>query len=120
MSECAGPQTITDPTNYEDLGINFLKSCGSAIIGTEMKIDGNPEGEICYRGRHIFMGYFKNEQATRETIDAQGYLHSGDVGQLDSKGNLSITGRIKELIITGGGENVAPVLIENEIKKSLG
>lgn len=66
------------------------------------------------------MGYYKNEKASRETIDTEGFLHSGDVGMIDSKGNLSITGRIKELIITAGGENVAPVLIENEIKKFLG
>lgn len=61
------------------------------------------------------MGYFKNEDATRKTIDQFGYLHSGDMGKLDAKGNLIITGRLKELIITAGGENVAPVLIENVI-----
>lgn len=61
------------------------------------------------------MGYYKNEKATMETLDAEGFLHSGDVGQIDKNGNLSITGRIKELIITAGGENVAPVLIENEV-----
>ncbi len=99
-----------------------MKSCGHSIPGTEIRIfnpdkDGN--GEICYRGRHVFKGYYKNESATRETLDAEGYLHSGDVGKLDSKGNLSITGRIKELLITAGGENVAPVLIEEEIKKEL-
>ena len=52
-------------------------------------------------------------------MDSEGYLHSGDVGKLDKKGNLSITGRIKELIITAVGENVAPVLIEEEIKNQL-
>ncbi len=79
--------------------------------------DGN--GEICYKGRNRFMGYYKNDQSTRETIDKDGYLHSGDVGKLDKLGNLQITGRIKELIITAGGENVAPVLIENEIKEEI-
>jgi long-chain-fatty-acid--CoA ligase ACSBG len=63
------------------------------------------------------MGYFKNEEATRTTIDEHGFLHSGDVGRLDKNGNLAITGRIKELIITAGGENVAPVLIENILKE---
>lgn len=62
------------------------------------------------------MGYHKNEQSTLETIDERGFIHSGDIGSLDKKGNLTITGRIKELIITGGGENVAPVLIETQIK----
>lgn len=87
--------------------------------------DGN--GEICYRGRHVFKGYLKNEQASRETLDYEGYLRSGDVGKLDKngirlkyiKGNLLITGRIKELIITAGGENIAPVLIEIEVKEAL-
>lgn len=79
--------------------------------------DGN--GEICYKGRNRFMGYHKNEEATRATIDSDGFLHSGDIGRLDKFGNLNITGRIKELIITAGGENVAPVLIENLLKDNL-
>lgn len=57
------------------------------------------------------MGYFKNEQETKATIDKKGFVHSGDVGTINKNGSLSITGRIKELIITAGGENVAPVLI---------
>jgi long-chain-fatty-acid--CoA ligase ACSBG len=63
------------------------------------------------------MGYLKNEQATRETIDSKGFLHSGDLGKLDSKGFLFITGRIKELIITAGGENIAPLIIEDNFKE---
>ena len=59
------------------------------------------------------MGYYKNDAATRETIDSTGLMHSGDLGKIDKNGNVSITGRIKELIITAGGENVAPILIEN-------
>jgi len=57
------------------------------------------------------MGYFKDEKNTRSTIDSRGFIHSGDIGQLDKNKVLSITGRIKELLITAGGENVAPVLI---------
>lgn len=68
------------------------------------------------RGRNIMMGYLKNEQATRDSIDAQGYMHSGDRGKIDADGFLRITGRIKELIITAGGENVAPVPIEDNFK----
>jgi long-chain-fatty-acid--CoA ligase ACSBG len=66
------------------------------------------------------MGYLNNPQATAETIDAEGWLHSGDVGRVDKDGFLTITGRIKELIITAGGENIPPVLIENELKNILG
>ena len=110
------PEDFTQFDNY------FMSSTGGAVQGTEMKID-NPDkegnGEICYRGRHVFMGYFKDEQATRAAIDKDGFLHSGDVGKIDKHGNLTITGRIKELIITAGGENVAPVLIEDEVKRNL-
>ena len=65
------------------------------------------------------MGYFKNEEETRSTIDNKGFVHSGDVGKIDIEGNLTITGRIKELLITAGGENVAPVLIENQVNTVL-
>ena len=85
-----------------------------------MKIDNPDEkfnGEIIFRGRNIMMGYLKNEQATRETIDSQGYLHSGDLGKMDKEGFIFITGRIKELIITAGGENIAPLIIEDNFKE---
>lgn len=63
------------------------------------------------------MGYFKNEEEKRSTVDSKGFVHSGDVGKMDLEGNLTITGRIKELLITAGGENVAPVPIENQVKQ---
>ena len=62
------------------------------------------------------MGYLKNEKATKEAIDKHGWLHSGDLGRVDKAGFVYITGRIKELIITAGGENVAPILIEDTFK----
>jgi len=65
------------------------------------------------RGRNICMGYFKNAEDTYKTIDSQGFLHSGDIGKLTKDGVLFITGRVKELIITAGGENIPPILIEN-------
>jgi long-chain-fatty-acid--CoA ligase ACSBG len=65
------------------------------------------------------MGYLYNEKATRETIDANGFLHSGDIGKVDEQGLLKITGRLKELIITAGGENIPPVLIECLLKEQL-
>jgi len=63
------------------------------------------------------MGYLKNEKATIETIDALGFIRSGDKGKIDKDGHLKITGRIKELIITAGGENIAPVMIEDNFKQ---
>jgi len=85
------------------------------------------QGEICFRGRHVMMGYMANmsygkahieemKKKNSETIDAEGWLHSGDKGTVGKNGMFRITGRYKELIITAGGENVAPVPIEDDIK----
>jgi long-chain-fatty-acid--CoA ligase ACSBG len=116
MSESTGPQF----TNLRGNPIE-LNSAGLVVPGTESKIS-NPDkdgvGEICFRGRNRFMGYYKNEQATLETIDSEGYLHSGDLGRINENGNLVITGRIKELIVTAGGENVAPLPIEELLKEA--
>jgi len=112
QSECTGPHSVNDYTAWK------IGTVGRPLPGTETKIDPN-NGELCYRGRHIFMGYMKMEEETAKTIDAEGWLHSGDVATLDSDNFLRITGRIKELIITAGGENVPPVLIEDEFKKQI-
>lgn len=113
MSETAGAHTASTKNEFD------FDTCGKVIPGCEVIIenpDENGEGEICMRGRNIMMGYMKNEKATRDTITSNGFLKSGDKGKLDSKGFLRITGRIKELIITAGGENVAPVPIEDSFK----
>ncbi len=108
MSECTGPATISLPHKYK------TGSVGRVVEGTELKIA--PDGEICMRGRHVFKGYFKNEAATHETIDDEGWLHSGDIGEFDADGYLRITDRKKDLIITAGGENVAPQVLEGRLK----
>lgn len=117
MSETAGPYTGTMPTN---LAYYNLKSVGVPARGSNCKVD-NPDnegnGELCFRSRSCFMGYLKDDKATKESIDGQRFLHSGDIGRFDQYGNLLITGRLKELIITAGGENVAPILIEDKIKE---
>jgi long-chain-fatty-acid--CoA ligase ACSBG len=119
MSECCGPMTVSAPGTFK------VGSCGPAMPGCEIKIDHDPardqpgQGEIVYRGRHIMLGYMKDEAKSREAIDADGWLHSGDVGRIDKDGFLYITGRIKELIITAGGENIAPVPMEDAIKSKL-
>lgn len=112
LSESTGPQF----TNFNA----DIYTVGSAVSGTEGKIigkDNDGVGEICFRGRNRFMGYWKNDEATKESIDSKGYLHSGDQGFINKEGNLIITGRIKELIVTAGGENVAPVPIEDAFKE---
>ncbi|MCC6624068.1 MAG: AMP-binding protein [Deltaproteobacteria bacterium] len=109
MSECTGPATVSVPHRYR------TGKAGFCLPGGEIKI--MPEdGEVCMRGRHVFKGYLKNPDATAETIDKDGWLHSGDVGTIDSQGFLQITDRKKDLLITAGGENVAPQVIEGMLK----
>jgi long-subunit acyl-CoA synthetase (AMP-forming) len=110
MSECTGPATVSlpEPHKYR------TGWAGPPLPGTEIAV--SDAGEVLMRGRHIFKGYFKNDVATRETLDAEGWLHSGDVGTIDDQGFLKITDRMKELIITAGGENVPPQVLEGKYK----
>ncbi|XP_063869884.1 long-chain-fatty-acid--CoA ligase ACSBG2-like isoform X4 [Scylla paramamosain] len=116
MSESTGPHTIGLEKAFK------IGSVGRTVPGCYTKLDkpdmeGN--GEVCMGGRHVSMGYLRMEEKTHEAIDDEGWLHSGDIGRLDSDGFLFITGRIKELIITAGGENIAPVLLEDNLKAEL-
>ena len=92
------------------------KGCvGRAIDGSEVQIA--QDGEILFRGPGVFCGYLNKPEQTNETI-IDGWLHTGDVGQLDNSGNLKITDRKKDIIITAGGKNISPSEIENELKFS--
>jgi long-subunit acyl-CoA synthetase (AMP-forming) len=110
MSECTGPATtsLPEPFKYR------TGWAGPAVPGTTNKIA--EDGEVLMKGRHVFKGYFKNDAATAETLDKDGWLHSGDVGIIDDKGFLKITDRKKELIITAGGENIPPAVLEAKLK----
>ena len=109
MSECTGPATMSLPEKYR------LGWAGYAIPGTELALAA--DGEVVIRGPHVFKGYYKDDAATREAIDSEGWLHSGDVGEIDGAGFLRITDRKKELIITAGGKNIAPQHLEGQLKQ---
>jgi len=145
MSECTGACSISTPQAHQ------WGSCGWEMPGVEVKafivdptdlnkkkecpaapdldaLEEQYQGELCFRGRNIMMGYMacpamgadhiaEIEKKTAEAIDAEGWLHSGDKGMITSAGMIKITGRYKELIIGEGGENIAPVPIEDAIKK---
>ncbi len=108
MSESTGLATGSVPGRLRTGKAGFVPP------GMELRIAD--DGEICIRGPHVFKGYYKDPAATTEAIDGDGWLRSGDIGQLDEAGFLSITDRKKELIITAGGENIAPQFVEGQIR----
>jgi long-chain acyl-CoA synthetase len=94
-----------------------LGTVGRAVPGCELRIDATT-GEIQTRGPATFLGYYRDEAATASTIDADGWLHTGDVGELSDDGVLRIVDRMKDVIITAGGKNISPSEIENQLKVS--
>jgi long-chain acyl-CoA synthetase len=115
LRQVYGQTEDTGPTSVHQGELIEAENVGPAMPGVEVKIAD--DGEILVRGRNVFKGYFKNPEATAETLEG-GWLHSGDVGVLDPRGYLAITDRKKDLIITSGGKNIAPQYIENKLKFS--
>lgn len=92
---------------------------GRCIDGAQTKIlkpDAQGRGEVCVRSRSVFMGYINDPVETRKVLDDDRWMHTGDQGTIDKNGFLFITGRIKEIIVTSGGENIPPIHIENLVK----
>ncbi|MBW5425755.1 AMP-binding protein, partial [Streptomyces sp. BG9H] len=110
MTESAGVLTLNHP------GAVRHGTVGRPIDGVELRIAA--DGEVLARGPMVFPGYHNNPEATRETVDAEGWLHTGDLGALDDDGYLTITGRKKDLIITSGGKNLTPSLSELAVQNS--
>jgi len=110
MTECAGVSHLNRPWAVR------LGTVGQPLPAVEQRI--GEHGELLLRGPNVFVGYLNRPDATRETIDGEGWLHTGDVGEIDGEGYLRITGRKKEILITSGGKNLSPEKIENALKTS--
>ena len=108
MTETSTAATIAKPDDFK------FGTVGKPFKGCELKIA--EDGEILVKGPNIFQGYYKNDEATDETLQ-DGWLHTGDIGEIDSDGFLKITGRKKDIIITAGGKNITPANLEAEIKQ---
>jgi long-chain acyl-CoA synthetase len=108
MTETSTAATISTPEDFK------VGTIGKPFPGCELKIA--EDGEILVKGPNVFQGYYKNEEATRETI-VDGWLHTGDIGEIEPDGFIKITGRKKDIIITAGGKNITPANLENEIKQ---
>jgi long-chain acyl-CoA synthetase len=113
ICEVYGQSEGSGPTTFNRIGATRLGTVGDPIPGC--KVTFGEDGEIIVEGPNVFMGYFKDEKATAETL-INGKLHSGDLGEFDPAGWLKITGRKKDIIITAGGKNIAPKNFENDMK----
>ena len=109
--------------SYSDWKTFVPASCGRAVINMEVKIDSddpqNKPGEILARGKNVMLGYYKNEEATRQALDDEGWYHTGDLGIMDAKGNIFIKGRKKNMLLGANGQNIYPEEIEDKLNSML-
>lgn len=91
-----------------------IGTVGRPIGGTTVRVAD--DGELLFRGGQVFAGYWHNDAATAESLDAEGWFHTGDVGEVDDEGFVRITGRKKEILVTAGGKNVAPAVLEDRLR----
>lgn len=116
-TECAPIITYTD---YKDF---VPTSCGRAVIHMEVKIDSkdpqNIPGEILARGTNVMLGYYKNEEATQQVLDQEGWYHTGDLGIMDADGYIFVKGRIKNMLLGANGQNIYPEEIEDKLNSMM-
>jgi long-chain acyl-CoA synthetase len=108
MTESSAAATVNRP------GRNKIGTVGLPLPGVAIRIA--EDGEILLSGPNVFPGYWHNDAATAEALDSEGWLHTGDIGSLDDEGFLRVTGRKKEIIVTAGGKNVAPAVLEDRLR----
>ena len=113
LSEIYGMSESTGPITWDPERVK-IGTVGRAFPGCEVKL--LDDGEVVCRGGNVFIGYLNDEEKTSEALDADGWLHTGDIGELDDEGYLRIVDRKKELIITAGGKNISPANIEAALK----
>ena len=110
LTECTSAATLNTPDHYR------FGTVGRALPGFELRVDA--DGELLIRSETVFAGYFRDPVATAEVLDADGWLRSGDIAEIDADGFVRITDRKKDILITAGGKNVAPQNLENDLKAS--
>jgi len=108
LTETTAGATLSTPDHVR------IGTVGRAVPGTVIRIA--PDGEVLIKGGHVFIGYWRNDEATREVLTDDGWFHTGDLGALDRDGYLAITGRKKEIIVTASGKNVAPAQLEDRLR----
>jgi long-chain acyl-CoA synthetase len=108
LTETTAALTVNKPSAMR------IGTVGQPLPGTSVRVAD--DGELSFKGGQVFPGYWHNDQATAETLDDDGRLHTGDVGEIDDDGFVRITGRKKEILVTAGGKNVAPTVLEDKIR----
>jgi long-chain acyl-CoA synthetase len=108
LTETTAALTVNQPDAQK------VGSVGRPLPGTSVRVAD--DGELLFRGGQVFAGYWRNEQATSEAIERDGWFHTGDVGEVDDEGFVRITGRKKEILVTAGGKNVAPAVLEDRLR----
>jgi long-chain acyl-CoA synthetase len=108
LTETTAATTINRPDAFK------IGTVGKPVPGTSIRIAD--DGEVLVKGGGVFQGYYKNDEATKESLDSEGWYSTGDLGSLDGEGYLRITGRKKEILVTAGGKNVAPNQLEDQLR----